>query len=134
MKYSRTGLAAWILAAAAGTAGAAQMMGPPPVPMSANQFLSAPVGSNVQIAARVERIKRSTVWAVLLERETDTLDKNTRKRVELFVPRDTPVVMGTASQVVPGAVLFVYGVLTARGHVDVKRLVIDTQYVKVSDR
>jgi hypothetical protein len=106
-------------------------MGPPPIPMSPTQFSEAAIGQNVQIAVRVQRVERSTLYAELLARETDTLSKATGKQVVLFFPDGTPVIMGTASDVVPGAVLYVYGVVTKAGHVDAKRVVVDTKYVKV---
>ena len=127
----RTGLAACVLTAALGTAAQAQMMHAPPVPMSAKEFAAASTGQNVQIAVRVERRKRATLWGELLDHRTDTLAKATGKRVTLYLADGTPVVMGTAADVVPGAVLFVYGVVTKPGQVDVKRLVVDTKYVHV---
>jgi hypothetical protein len=106
-------------------------MGPPPIPMSPTQFSGAAIGQSVQIAVRVQRVERSTLYAELLARETDTLSKATGKQVVLFFPDGTPVIMGTASDVVPGAVLYVYGVVTKAGHVDAKRVVVDTKYVTV---
>jgi len=85
----------------------------------------------VQIAVRVQRMKRSTLYAELLQHQTDTVNKATAKPVVLYFADGTPVVMGTAREVVPGAILFVYGVLTKPGHVDIKRAVIDTKYVQV---
>lgn len=133
MTSIRTGLAACALAAALGSVAQAQMMGghAPPVPMTAKQFSAARTGQSVQIAVRVERRKRATLWCELLEHQTDTVSKATGRHVTLYLADGTPIVMGTAGEVVPGAVLFVYGVVTKPGQVDVKRLVVDTKYVRV---
>ena len=106
-------------------------MGPPPIPMSLTQFSRAAIGQSVQITVRVRRAERSTLYAELLARQTDALSKDTGKQVVLFFPDDTPVVMGSLSDVVPGAVLYVYGVVTKADHVDAKRVVVVTKYVKV---
>ncbi len=133
MTSIRTGLAAFALAAALGSVAQAQMMGghAPPVPMTAKQFSTASTGQSVQIAVRVERRKRATLWGELLEHQTDTVSKATGRHVTLYLADGTPIVMGTAADVVPGAVLFVYGVVTKPGQIDVKRLVVDTKYVRV---
>ncbi len=130
----RTGLIACILAGSTSTAVFGQMMGKPPVPMTAAQFSGVRIGGSVQISVRVERVKRTTLYSELLEQKTDSLDKATGKRVTLYFADGTPVVMGTASEVGPGAVLFVYGVVTKPGHVDIKRAVVDTKYVKIEQR
>ena len=110
----------------------AQMsMHAPPVPMSPAQFAHATPGQNVEIAVHVDRVQRSTVYGDLLRHETDSLSKATGKRVVLYVAGGTPVVMGSANDIVQGAVLYVYGVLTAPGRVDAKRVVVDTKFVKV---
>lgn len=115
----------------------AQMMGgamgnhTPPVPMTARQFAGARVGQKVQIAVRVDRRTRTDISAELLEHRTESISDATGKHVVLYFADDTPVVMGTASDINRGAILFVYGILTKRGHVDVKRLVVDTKVVRV---
>jgi|SRR5579884_1235244 len=125
-------VAAGILAFAGFQPAAAQMMGhKPPVPMSPLQFSQASAGQKVQIAVRVTAVKRNTLVAQLLQHETDSLAKATSTRVTLYYPDGTPVIMGTAQDIVPGAVLFVYGVVTKPGHVDVKQAVVDTRFVKV---
>ncbi len=110
----------------------AQMMGhKPPVPMSPQQFTQAAAGQNVQIAVRVTAVKRNTLLAQLLQHETDARSRATNTHVTLYYADGTPVVMGTARDIVPGAVLFVYGIVTKPGHVDVKQAVVDTRFVKV---
>jgi|SRR5579884_1660594 hypothetical protein len=133
MKYAfRILIVAGVFALAHTQYVSAQMMGhKPPVPMSPQQFSQAVAGQNVQIAVRVTAIKRNTLFAQLLQHETDTLSKATTTRVTLYYPDGTPVIMGTARDIVPGAVLFVYGVVTRPGHVDVKQAVVDTRFVKV---
>lgn len=103
----------------------------PPAPMTAQQLAASLPGQNVQIEVRVRTSDRSAVTGELLQRETDALSKATGKTVELYLPDGTPVIMGSVSQIVPGAVLFVYGVVTKPNHVDVKKVIVVTQYVKV---
>jgi len=111
----------------------AQMMGghTPPAPMTPGQFSAARIGQNVQIAVQVVRRNRANISAELLAQQSQTLSKRTGKRVSLYFPDGTPTIMGAAADVNAGAVLFVYGVLTKPGHVDVKRLVVDTRFVHI---
>jgi hypothetical protein len=132
MNYLRTIVASTILLALSAPAlASAQMMQAPPVPMSPSQFAQAAPGASVQIAVRVKRVDRSTLYTELLAHETDTVSKATGKEVVVFFPDGTPVVMGAASDVTAGATLYVYGVVTKPGHVDAKRVVVDTKYVTV---
>jgi hypothetical protein len=132
MKHLRTIVASTILLALAAPAlASAQMMHAPPVPMSPAQFAQAAPGQNVEIAVRVKRVDRTTLYTELLAHETDTQAKATGKDVVIFFPDGTPVVMGAASDVTSGATLYVYGVLTKPGRVDAKRVVVDTKYVNV---
>jgi hypothetical protein len=107
------------------------MMGPPPQPMTPEQFAQALPGQSVQIAVRVDRVQRSTLYVTLLRHQTDTLAKLTPQHVVLYFGSGTPVVMGSADDVTAGAALFVYGVVTSANHVDAKRVVVDTKYVTV---
>jgi hypothetical protein len=110
----------------------AQMMGGhQPAPMSLQEFASTHSGQNAQIEVRVQKVDRTTVTAELLQHESDTLSKATGKTVTLYLPDGTPVVMGSAGDIGPGALLFVNGVVTAPNHVDVKRVVVLTKYLKV---
>lgn len=103
----------------------------PPVPISPSAFASAPIGSRVQIAVRVDRRVRTELRAELLERETDARYRATGKHVTLFAPVATPVVMGTPADVAPGAVVVVTGVVTGKKRADAKQLLVLTQYVTV---
>ena len=120
-----------LTALAASALASAQMMNPPPVPMSPVEFAHAVPGQSVEIAVRVQRADRSTLYTELLAHQTGTQAKATGKEVVIFFPDGTPVVMGTASDVTAGAVLYVYGIVTKPGHVDAKRVVVDTKYVTV---
>lgn len=133
MKYAfRTLLVASAIALAIPQLAGAQMMGhKPPVPMSPQQFSQAVAGQNVQITVRVTAIKRNTLLGQLLQHETNTLSRATNTRVTLYYPDGTPVIMGTPRDIVRGAVLFVYGIVTKPGYVDVKQAVVDTRFVKV---
>jgi hypothetical protein len=108
---------------------AAQMQ--PPIPMSSTEFSNATAGQSIKLVVRVAAVKRTALSAELLNRESDSLYKPTGKLVSLYLPEDTPVVMGSLADVKPGAVLFVYGTATTPGHADVKKLVTVTAYVKV---
>jgi len=108
------------------------MMGhKPPVPMTPQQFAQRAPGQSVQIAVRVRSVQRTTVVAELLVHQTDTLSHPTGQSVKLYVASGTPVIMGAPGDIVPGAVLFVYGIVTKSNSVDVKQVVVDTKYVKV---
>ena len=131
MRYFREGLGALAIAAALVTSAQAQMSHDPPAPMTAAQFAAAKTGDSVQISLRVERRKRATVVGELLNHASAAVASATGKRVTLYLPDEVPVVMGSAAEIVPGAVLFVYGVVTKPGQVDAKRVVVDTKYVKV---
>lgn len=121
-----------ILAALTTTAALAQMGGhTPPVPMTPTQFQQATVGENIQIAVRVTKIDRTTLYTELLRHESETVSKGTGMPVEVYFADGTPLVMGSASDVTKGAVLFVYGILTSPGHVDAKRVVVDTKFITV---
>lgn len=130
MKYYSTILVAAAMLAAPLPA-QAQMSHAPPVPMQPAEFAQSNPGQSVQIAVRVTRIDRTTVYAELLSHTSDTDLKATGKPVVIFFPDGTPVLMGSASDVVPGAALFVEGVLTTPGRVDAKRVVVDTKYVTI---
>lgn len=132
MKHFRTLAYSVVLAAIATLPALAQMGGhAPPVPMTPAQFSQTAVGQSVQIAVRVTRHDRSTLYTDLLAHETDTVSKSTGKEVVVYFADGTPVVMGSASDVTDGSVLYVYGVLTSPGHVDAKRVVVDTKYIQV---
>lgn len=107
------------------------MMGSPPQPMTPEQFGRVLPGQSVQISVRVDRVGRSTLYATLLQRQTDTVAKATRQHVVLYFGGGTPVIMGSADDVVAGAALFVYGVVTSANHVDAERVVVDTKFVTV---
>ncbi len=110
----------------------AQMMGhAPPVPMTPQQFAQSAPGHSVQIAVRVTRVQRTTIVGELLMHQSDTVSRATGKSVTFYFPSGTPVMMGATGDIVPGAVLYVYGILTKPNNVDIKRVVVDTKYVKV---
>jgi hypothetical protein len=126
----KTLIAASFAALLASTSPAAAQM-QPPTPLSANEFASAAVGSRVSVAVRVDAHVRSTVRAELLDRETDERYRATGARVELYQSDGTPVVMGTAADVKPGAVAIVTAVVTGKRRADLKRIIILTPYVSV---
>lgn len=103
----------------------------PPIPMTAAQFGSSTSGQNVILAVRVNRLARTELDAELLERVNDALYKKTGKRVTLYLPQETPFVMGSIADVKPGAIVFVYGVATTAGRADVKKAVVVTAYAHV---
>ena len=109
----------------------AQMGHGAPVPMTPAEFAQANPGQSVQVEVRVRTVLRSTLETELLSRQTDSVAKTTGKEIVIFFPDGTPVVMGSAADVTPGAVLFVDGILTKPGHVDAKRVVLVTKYVTI---
>jgi hypothetical protein len=103
----------------------------PPIPMTATQFASSVTGQTVILAVRVNRVARTTLAAELLERVNDTTYKKTGKNVTLYVPAETPFVMGSLGDVKPGAIIFVYAVTTTAAHADVKKVIVVTPYARV---
>ncbi len=99
--------------------------------MTRAQFESAVTGSPVQILVRVESANRSTVRGELLARVDDSTYARTGASVELYLPADAAYVMGSSSDVKPGAAIFVYGTATTHDRADVKRVVVVTPYVTV---
>ena len=73
------------------------MMGPPPQPMTPEEFARALPGQNVQIAVRVDRVQRSTLYATLLRHQTDTLAKLTQQHVVLYFGGGTPSLAPSAA-------------------------------------
>jgi hypothetical protein len=124
----RTALFVSAIVLSAGVA-AAQMAAP--VPLTAAQFAVSATGQNVILAVRVVRLARTDLEAELLERVSDTRYKATGKRVALYLAAETPIVMGSAADVKPNAVLFVYAATTTAAHADVKKAVVITQYATV---
>jgi len=103
----------------------------PPIPMTAPQFAASPTGANVTLALRVNRLARTTLDGELLERVNDALYKKTGQRVQLYVPAETPFVMGSFADLKPGAIIFAYAVTTTAAHADVKKIVVVTAYAKI---
>ncbi|MGC1380371.1 MAG: hypothetical protein WA814_05035, partial [Candidatus Baltobacteraceae bacterium] len=103
----------------------------PPTPLTAAQFAASPSGQNVILVVRVNSLKRTALDAQLLERVNDATYKATQENVALYLPAETPIVMGSMDDVKPGAVVFIYGVATTPHHADVKKVVVVTPYVKV---
>ena len=118
-----------IACAAASPPAIAQMK--PPTPLTAQQFAEAVAGQLVVLAVRVTSRTRDTVHANLLERIDDAHYLATGTNVDLFFPSDTPVVMGSDTDVKAGAVLYVHAVATTRNQADVKQATVVTQYVTV---
>jgi len=122
---------AYFVLAMAAAADVARAQMAPPMPMTAAQFASSTTGQSVTLAVRVDRLARESLDAELLERVSDALYKPTGKRVSLYVPVETSFVMGSMSDLKPGAVVFVYAVTTTAAHADVKKIIVLTPYVKV---
>jgi hypothetical protein len=110
---------------------AAQAQMSAPIPMTAAQFASSPTGATVTLALRVNRLARTALDGELLDRVNDALYKKTGRRVQLYVPAETPFIMGSFSDLRPGAIIFVYAVTTTAAHADVKKIVVVTAYAKV---
>ena len=99
--------------------------------MDVQQFSGAQAGQPVQLVVRIDNINRSAIHAEILERKSEGVYKATRKHVTFYFADGTPVVMGGAADLKPGAVVFVYGVATKKDNADVKRVVVMTRYVQV---
>lgn len=108
---------------------AAQMHAP--TPMTKAQFESTPAGSPVQLVVRVTALQREALQADLLAQIDASHYKPTGTRLNLYFPAQTPILMGSAGDVKPGAVLYVYAVATSRDRADVKKAVVVTPYATV---
>jgi len=108
---------------------AAQMA--PPVPMTPQHFSQLAPGANVEVMIRVDNVRRQSVEATILQRKTDTNYKATATHAVFYLASGTPMIMGSPKDVSAGAVLYVYGILTKPAHVDIKKIVVVTQYTKV---
>ena len=111
-------------------AASAQMM-KPPNPMTRSQFEGASAGEAVQLVVRVVSRRRDELQAEFLERITDRTYKATGSMLHLYYPDDTPVIMGSSSDVTKGAILFVYGVATGKDRADVKNVTVVSKFVNV---
>ncbi len=129
MKYLMHWLLTLLMASMAAPAGA--QMGPPAT-LTARQFAATATGQNVELAVRITARSRTTLEAELLDRLDDERYRATGKRVTLYLPAETPFVMGSAADVKSGAVLVVYAVTTTANHADVKRVVVITPYASVT--
>jgi hypothetical protein len=121
----------YILLATLATAGVARAQMGPPIPMTPAQFEASSTGQSVTLVVRLDRLARTSVDAELLERVDDSHYRATGKRVALYLPAETSFVMGTMSDLKPGAIVFVYAVTTTAAHADVKKVIVVTPYVKV---
>ena len=133
MKQIFKATAAMLAFAATPMAAPAQMMHAAP-PMTASAFFAARGGTKASIVVRVIARSRTSLRAELLERKADKVYTASGRRVELYVARDTPVAMGTADDVRPGAVVVVDCVVTGPGRADAKQLVPITRYAKIEPR
>lgn len=104
----------------------------PPTTLTAREFSAVSAGAPVQLAVRVDSLQRTALRAELLDRKSDARYAATGRHVELFLPDDTPVVMGALRDVHPGALLFISGVATTKRHADVKKITVVTTYVTVA--
>lgn len=119
----------FVLIAASSAAATAQMHSTPA--MTVREFSSTASGQPIQVAVRVESLNRTALHAQMLERRSEGVYASTGKRITLYFPDGTPVIMGSAADIAPGAVLFIYGVATKHGEADVKRVVVMSRYVQV---
>lgn len=109
---------------------ASAQMGPPET-LTARQLSVTPSGQSVVLAVRVLSRQRTTLQAELLDHSGGERYHPTGQRITLFMPGETPFVMGSAADIKTGAVLAVYAVTTTAGHADVKKAVVLTPYVSL---
>ncbi len=99
--------------------------------MTAQQFSGVSPGRPVQLAVRVDGLKRTALRGELLELKSQGVYQRTGKHVTLFLADGTPVVMGTTGDIKSGAVLFISGVATKPDNADVKKIIVATGFVRV---
>ena len=103
-----------------------------PVTLTSAQFAGAPPGQPVKLVVRLDSVRGSTLEAEILARRSESAYAPSGAHVELTYGADVPIVMGAASDIEPGAVLFVDAVASSAGRARAKRFVVVTRYVSVT--
>ena len=105
-------------------------MQPPPA-MTAGQIDNAQTGTRLNLVVRVDGLARNTIAGHILDRVTDSAYTLTKSTIAIYAPSDAAYVMGSADDLKPGAVVYVYAVATKAHAADATKIVIVTPYVSV---
>ena len=96
------------------------------------QFAALKPGEAAKVVLEVTYSTSATnLQGTLLEKKTETVYQRTGQSVEVAFDDKTPVVMGKAADIHPGAVIHVSGAVNASQVLEAKQIVILTGYVKV---
>lgn len=119
------GLAMWRTADRAMKMKSATSAGP-------DQFAALKPGETTKVVLEVTYSTSATnLQGKLLEKKTETVYRRTAEVVEVAFDAKTPVVMGRAADLRPGAVIHVSGTVNASHVLEATQIVILTGYVQV---
>jgi len=98
---------------------------------SAVQFSKLSAGDTAKVVLELTRATSDTLDGVLLDPQSQTAYSRTATAVHVSFDSSTKVVMGTTSELQPGAVVHVTGTLAKDRAIQAQQLVIVTAYAKV---
>jgi hypothetical protein len=110
----------------------AQMMAPPPA-MTDAAIARAQPGDKINLVVRVDGFARHTIAGHVLNPLTSSSYRLTKNTMAIYAPQETAYVMGSADDVHPGAVLYIYAVATKANAADATRIVVITPYATVRE-
>jgi hypothetical protein len=105
------------------------MMGPDPA--SAAEVARAVPGDVLEVALQVTACHRDWLAGVVVERCADGMYHSTAARLSVSGPAGVPVYMGTATDIIPAAVVQAQGRLGADGRLEPRRIAILTGYIEL---
>ena len=103
---------------------------------SGEAFQASAAGTGAKVVVRVEQVEGQALKATLLERVSDAVYRRPHGdggMVSAVISPGTPVVMGRAPDIVPGAVVQLVGTLDSHHTLLASQVVILTGYVRVED-
>lgn len=104
-----------------------------PAKTSADSVLQARPGQGLKAVVRLEGTPRADVYtAELLESVDGTIYRATPNHLQIALLPETEVVMGSAADVRPGAVVQVAGTIDREHTIRAKRIVILTGFISVA--
>jgi hypothetical protein len=103
-----------------------------PATTTAAAVFSAQPGAHIKLVARVDHsVSLNTYAAQLLESRAEGSYRVTPERLRIALSADTSVVMGSAADLQPGAVVQASGALDGARTLQARQIVILTGYVRI---
>jgi len=102
----------------------------------ASAFLAMKAGTETSAVVLLDGVAGKPLNGRLLERETDTVYRNTNatgSTIDAVLMPETSVVMGKPEDIVPSAIVQVSGTLDANHSLQANEIVILTRYVRLSE-